>query len=208
MKKKIINFALITALFLLGYHKSFAQESNLKPNYFGLIPSVLIEPYDTIDAVEVNFFPFLYEFRIGEKNDIGFQVRPILNYRFFENQSGFSQIGGSLVVNKYFLDFFGGNHWLTPQLGIFYTYAYNRLDKIQAMTLGIEPGAYIKLSENFSLSVNLQPGVNYYPDKFSQDFVATESGLKGHFGVIFHLGYNFWSTQIIAIDEVAWVALF
>jgi hypothetical protein len=163
----------------------------LKPNYIGLIPSILAEPYDTIDAVEVNFLPLLYELRTGEKNNISFQVRPIMNYRFFESQSGFSQIGGSLVANTYFVNAFPDDFWLIPQFGIFYTYAYNRLDEIQTMTLGIEPGAYMKISDNFSLSVNLQPGINYYPDTFSQEFVGTDSGFKGHFGVIFHIGYNY-----------------
>lgn len=191
MKKITLNFTLATVLLLLVSYKCFAQEKYLKPNYLGLIPSFLIEPYDTINAVEVNFFPFLYEFRIGEQNNIGFQVRPIVNYRFLESQSGFSQIGGSLVANKYLTNVFQDDSWLIPQLGLFYTYAYNRLDKIHTMTLGIEPGAYMILSEDISLSVNLQPGINYYPDQFSQDFVDSESGFKGHFGVIVHIGYNF-----------------
>jgi len=177
-------------IFLLTTMAS-AQESDLESNYVGFIPSVLAEPYDTIDAVEVNFFPFLYEIRVGERNDISFQIRPILNYRFFGDQSGFSQLGGTLVANKYFLDLFDEDFWLKPQLSFFYTYAYNRLDKIQTMTLGIEPGAYMEISETFSLSVILQPGLNYYPDKFSQDFVNAKKGFKSHFGVFFHFGYNF-----------------
>jgi len=139
----------------------------------------------------VNFFPFLYEFRIGESNGVGFQIRPILNYRFFETQPGFSQIGGTIVANKYFLNLFDDDFWLKLQLGGYYTYAYNRLDKVQTMTLGIEPGAFMEISNHFSLSLNLQPGINYYPDEASQDFVDSESGFKGHFGVIFHIGYNF-----------------
>ncbi|MCK9451833.1 MAG: hypothetical protein M0Q90_09095 [Bacteroidales bacterium] len=188
--KKTNSLLLVIFLFLM-YGNLAAQHKSLRSNYVGLIPSFLVEPYDTINAIEVNFFPFLYEFRIGNENDIGFQIRPILNYRFLKDQDGFSQVGGTLVMNKYFLSVFDDDFWLKPQLGVFYTYAYNRLDEIQTMTLGIEPGAFMKISENFSLSVNLQPGVNYYPDKKSQDFVGTESGLKGHFGIIFHAGYNF-----------------
>lgn len=180
-----------TVLLLLVNKLSFAQEEPSTNNYVGLIPSVLVEPYDTIDAVEVNFFPFLYEFRTGERNDLGFQVRPILNYRFLENQSGFSQMGVSIVVNKYLLNMLDPNFWLKPQIAIFYTYAYNRLDKIQTMTLGIEPGVLMQISNHFSLSLSLQPGINYYPDNFSKDFVNADNGFKGHFGFIFHIGYNF-----------------
>ncbi|MEM8523355.1 MAG: hypothetical protein AAGG68_01870 [Bacteroidota bacterium] len=183
----------IPILFLLIFlnHKLLGQKENLRSNYVGLMPSILVEPYDTINAIEVNVLPFVYEFRIGEKNDIGIQLRPILNYRFFEEQSGFSQVGGSIVANKYFLKLLDDDFWLKPQMGVYYTYAYNQLDKIQAMTLGIEPGAYMIISNQFSLSVNLQPGINYYPDQFSKDFVTSESGFKPHFGVIFHAGYNF-----------------
>jgi hypothetical protein len=191
MIKKVLHLSFFTTLVLLLNHKSIAQENSLSDHYVGFIPSVLFEPYDTIDAVEVNLFPILYEFRTGKKNDFGFQVRPILSYRFYKAQPGISQIGGSLVANKYFLNMFEDDFWLKPQLGVFYTYAYNRLDKIHSMTLGIEPGAYMEISDFFSLSLNLQPGINYYPDTFSRNFVNSESGLKGHFGFIFHLGYNF-----------------
>lgn len=188
---KFLKLILLSTYILIWHGNVSAQNSPLKTNYIGLVPSVLVEPYDTIDAVEVNIFPFLYEFRIGENNDLGLQIRPIFNYRFLKTQSGFSQIGGTLVMNKYFLNVFEDNFWLKPQLGVYYTYAYNRLDRIQTMTLGIEPGVFMRMSENFSLSVNLQPGINYYPDKISQNFVNSESGFKGHFGLIFHIGYNF-----------------
>ncbi len=191
MKKIFLCFTITTILFFVNEETGLAQEDFLSTKYAGFIPSFLVEPYDTINAVETNLFPFLYEFRTGEKNDIGFQIRPILNYRFFELQSGFSQIGGTLLVNKYFMNVFAVDSWIKPQLGVYYTYAYNRLDKIQTMTLGIEPGTYMEISDHFSLSLNLQPGINYYPDDASQAFVETESGFKGHFGVIFHIGYNF-----------------
>ena len=169
----------------------FAQEKPLKPNYLGIIPAFLMEPYDTIDALEVNLFPLLYEARIGKRNDFSFQFRPILNYRFLENRSGFSQIGGTVVANRYFLNMFAEDFWLKPTLGVYYTYAYNRLDKIQTMTLGIEPGAFMQISDTFSMSVFLQPGINYFPDEASREYVETESGFKSHFGVFFHVGYNF-----------------
>lgn len=168
-----------------------AQEINLADHYIGLMPSVLVEPYDTVDAIEVNFFPFLYERRFGEENDKSFQIRPVINYRFLEGQNGFSQMGGTALFNKYFLGVFEEDFWLKPQLGVYYTYTYNRLDKIQAMTLGLEPGAFMRVSKNFTLSLNVQPGINYYPDSFSKNFVETESGFKAHFGVIFHIGFNF-----------------
>ncbi|ADR21094.1 hypothetical protein MATR_12760 [Marivirga tractuosa] len=191
MKKNYLKFAVGLIVFFLSQTNVTAQDKALQNNYIGLLPAILVEPYDTVDAVEVNFIPIVYEFRIKERNDLGFQVRPLLNYRFLEDRSGFSQVGGTLVMNKYFLNLFDDEFWLKPQLGVYYTYAYNLLDKIQSMTLGIEPGVFMEINDDFSMSLNLQPGINYYPDQFSQDFVKTESGFKGHFGIIFHIGYNF-----------------
>lgn len=191
MSKQFLCNAVAVAMILMLHVQVKAQEKPLSSNYVGFVPSVLIEPYDTINAIEVNFLPLLYEFRMGEKKDVGLQLRPILNYRFFETKSGFSQMGVSVVANKYFLNWFGDDFWLVPMLGVYCTYAYNRLDNIQTMTLGIEPGAFMRISNHFSMSVNLQPGLNYYPDEFSKAFVDSESGLKGHFGFVFHIGYNF-----------------
>jgi hypothetical protein len=191
MKRTILSLTLLFVLLWLGNEHTTAQENTLRANYVGFMPAVLAEPYDTIDAIEINILPFLYEHRFGVQNSISIQLRPIVNYRFYKPRPGISQIGGTIAFNKYFLRLFSDDFWLKPQLGGYYTYAYNRLDEIHTMTLGIEPGAFMPISDRFSLSVILQPGINYYPDEFSQDFVETESGFKSHFGVFVHVGYNF-----------------
>ncbi|GAB4378758.1 MAG: hypothetical protein Kow0075_09000 [Salibacteraceae bacterium] len=181
------------AIFLVILFSSslFAQEIRLSRQYVGFLPSVLIEPYDTINAVEINTLPFVYEFRWGSQNSKGVQLRPIVNYRLFKNSSGISHVGGTILMNWYLLKMVEDEFWLKPQLGSFYTYSYNRLEKVQTMTLGIELGAFVIISNQFSLALNVQPGLNYYPDQFSKDFVEEERGFKPHFGFIFHLGYNF-----------------
>lgn len=166
-----------------------AQESDYKSNYIGIQPSVLIEPYDSINAIELNIVPLVYEYKIS--NGLGLQLRPIINYRFFKTQSGISQTGATVLLNKNFHSLFGQNFWLSPQVAMFYTYTYNQIDKIQTMTLGLEPGVLMKISNSFSLSLNVQPGINYYPDRFSQKFVGAKNGFKSHFGIIFHFGYSF-----------------
>jgi hypothetical protein len=191
IQKRTIVFGIVVALLTAGSAIVAAAESNLKDHYVGLIPAFLAEPYDDIRAIEVNFAPFLYEVRIGEANDIGFQFRPILNYRFYRDQSGFSQIGGTVVANKYWLNVGGEDPWVIPHLGLYYTYAYNRLDEIQTMTGGIETGGLVYLGNDFSLTLTLQPGINYYPDERSRAFVDAPNGFKGHFGLFVHVGYNF-----------------
>ncbi len=169
----------------------FAQNEPLNKQYIGFLPSVLLEPYDTVNAVEINTLPFIYELRWGDQNATGIQLRPIANYRFLKNGSGLSHLGGTVLVNWYLLNLFEDNLSLTPKLSPYFSYTYNRLDKVQTMTLGAEMGILIFISHHFSITTNLQPGINYYPDPFSRDFVETKSGFKSHFGLIFHIGYNF-----------------
>ncbi len=181
----------VLIVLMLAASTILAQETTLKNNYIGVLPSFLFEPYDTIDALETNFIPLVYELRVGERNGIGLQLRTIANYRFYKEAPGFSQIGATMIVNKYLQNLFEDGFWLKPYVGGYYTYTYNRLDKIKTMTLGIQPGVYTEISQNMTISLELQPGINYYPDSYSQEFVETESGFKSHFGVIFHIGYNF-----------------
>ncbi|CAN5411640.1 hypothetical protein BH10BAC1_BH10BAC1_13190 [soil metagenome] len=181
---------LIIFVLILLCNKMFAQENYLKSNYLGFLPSVLDEPYDTIKALEINIFPFVYEYRYSKTNDLGIQIRPMINYRALKNNAGISHLGGTILLNKYFLNVFDEKFWIKPQLGFFFTYTYNKIDKVQTMILGCEPGAYLKFSSKLSMSLNIQPGIDYFPDQNSKDFVKSNNGFKPHFGLIFHIGYN------------------
>lgn len=183
---------LLVALFGLGASAASAQTPVQDyRHYLGLQPSFLLEPYDTINALEVNIIPFAYEYRFSEQ--WGVQLRPIANYRFYEFGPGISQVGAGLFVNRYLLSLFEDVEWLVPSAGAFSTYTYNRLDLIHTLTLGAEVGAMFVFGENFTLNVNLQPGINYYPTQFSRDFVGSPSGWLSHFGVIVHFGYHLGS---------------
>lgn len=184
-----IKVALFTLLFISLSRMVVGQGKDFRSHYLGIMPSVLAEPYDTLKAIEINVVPLVYEYRLNQ--GIGLQVRPVVNYRFNEISHGISQTGGTVLINKYFLKVFKEDFWLVPELAFFYTFTYNQLDKIHTMTAGVEGGVFMKLKKNFSLSLNLQPGINYYPNQFSRDFVKSESGFKSHFGVIVHVGYNF-----------------
>lgn len=183
----------VSLFFLIAGGYIFSQNISYSPHYIGILPSVLLEPYDTVDAIEINIIPFVYEYRFSRK--IALQARPIVNYRILESNYGISQTGGSLLLNYYFYSFLGNYFWLTPQNALLYTYAYNQLDTIHTMTLGIEPGCRMKVSDSISVSVNLQGGINYYPDSFSRAFVRAAHGLKPHFGIIAHIGLNIPEAQ-------------
>ncbi|WP_416864777.1 MAG: hypothetical protein ACMVP2_19810 [Imperialibacter sp.] len=189
--KYFLCVLLLISIILSFPNVLLGQGKPLSTQYVGFLPSVLLEPYDTVNAVEANVLPLVYEFRWGKQNEKSVQVRPIINYRFLKNNSGISHLGGTLVTNRYLVNMFREGFWLKPQLGGYYTHSYNRLDKVQTMTLGIELGAFMILSNRFSFSMNLQPGINYYPDPFSRSFADAKNGFKPHFGFIFHVGYNF-----------------
>lgn len=174
--------------FLLATQMVSAQNVMSKRHYIGLQPSFLAEPYDTIKALEVNIVPINYEYRF--ENHFSLQVRSIVNYRFYKPAPGISQTGLTLVAHKYFPEWMKEDFWLTPSIGGFSTYTYNQLDLINTLTVGAEAGVIFSFGQLISLSVVLQPGINYYPDQYSKDFVQSPAGFKSHFGLIFHAGIN------------------
>lgn len=176
-------------LFLWGYQNCKGQNVMYKHHYIGLQPSFLAEPYDTIDALEVNVVPINYEYRFD--NHFALQLRSIVNYRFYKPAPGISQTGFTFLAHKYFPEWLKEDFWLTPSIGGFTTYTYNQLDFINTMTVGLEAGVIFSFGKLISLSTTLQPGINYYPDQYSKDFVQSPSGFKSHFGVIVHAGFNF-----------------
>lgn len=183
-------------LFLfLVFSSSFCLNSQVqnvlqKSNYVGILPSFLAEPYDTIDALEINVFPLVYERRFKEK--WGIQLRPIINYRIYKPHPGISHIGGTLLVNRYVPELIKkDDFWITPNIGAYFSYTYNKIESVNTLILGLEPGVLMRLSERFSLNLALQPGIDYFPDDHSRNFVNSSSGFKAHFGFIFHVGYNF-----------------
>lgn len=186
-KNKIaLLFSFVMSLF--SFDIASAQDTN-HTHYLGISPSILAEPYDKVDAIEINTFPFVYEFRLSD--DLGIQFRSTMNYRFSKVNAGISHTGGTIVLNKYFWSLMGNDFWITPQIAVFSTYAYNQIDKTKTTTFGIELGAFMKLADQISMNINLQPGINYYPDTYSREFVNAKDGFKPHFGIVFHIGYHF-----------------
>lgn len=167
-----------------------AQNILGKSNYIGILPSVLKEPYDKIDAIEVNVFPLVYERRIKDK--WGTQLRPMINYRIYKPHPGISHLGGTVMVNRYLPSLFKKeDFWIVPNIGAYFSYTYNKIDLVNTLILGLEPGVLMKLSSRFSLNLAIQPGIDYFPDEYSRNFVNSSNGFKPHFGFIFHIGYNF-----------------
>ena len=180
----------LLGLFALLAFRGFAQDTPSDfSHYLGLQPAFLLEPYDTINALEVNVIPFVYEYRGAGL--WAFQVRPIANYRFYKPAPGISQVGAGLFATRYLPGVLSGIDWLTPILAGYSTYTYNQLDLIHTLTIGAEAGVMMIITPTFTLNVNLQPGINYYPTEYSRQFAGAETGFLSHFGVIVHFGYRF-----------------
>lgn len=86
---------------------------------------------------------------------------------------------------------FWSNPTVVPVLGALVSYAFNRLDRVHTFVAGAEVGVLLALGSRFSLTLALQPGLDYFPDAYSRQFVGAPSGLLPHFGVTVHVGYNF-----------------
>lgn len=178
----------LTILFSILTVFSFSQEDQRK-NYIGIMPSFLKEPYDTIDALEVNIVPLTFQRKFKETWD--FELRSMVNYRIFERDNGVSQVGGTIMANKYFVGLFGEEAIVIPKIGIYNSTTTNLKDKIQTLTFGLEPGVNFRFSQLVSMTISAQPGINWYPNKYSQNFAGAKSGFLFHFGLMFQAGIHF-----------------
>jgi len=184
MKQRIWGILVLVISFTVH-----AQEETVK-HYFGILPSVLAEPYDSLKALDINCAPFVLEIR--SKHAIGIQFRPMINYRCYKPQAGIAHLGGTLFINKYLITVFGEKHpKLIPCIGLFFTGTYNRIDRVITLIMGMETGLNIAFSTRFSLTCSFQPGIDYFPNPHSRIIAGTSNGFKPHFGVILHAGYHF-----------------
>jgi hypothetical protein len=153
--------------------------------YFGIFPSILAEPepYDYLDAIEVNLLPFVFEYRPLDR--LGIQARPIANLRLIAGQQPVvSHVGGTVAVPWYRSTPWSGSHGAFVTAGPFTSYTYNLQDGISTVIVGGEIGTAVYLDPGFSLNFSLQPGINWYPRPLQGQY-----SFLPHIGLIIHFGW-------------------
>ena len=177
--KKLIAFLTLASLLFANSYKS-------GDTYIGLAPAFLNEPYDSVDALEVNALPITYEYYFSDNS--GLHLRPIINLRFINNQATtISHIGSTIGYNFYFPM---SESWVWIA-GVMSTYTYNLQDIQTVITTGGELGGLVDFEDGFLLRFTLQPGINYYPDQRSRDLAGATTGFLPHFGFIVDFGWAF-----------------
>ena len=145
----------------------------------GVAPSVLAEPYDDVNALEVGIVPLDVGWRLGPRWFL--EARPILNLRLLKDTPrSISHVGGLLVLQREVP--VGEQGWALIG-GPMVTLARQRLFEETTLTLGGELGVQAR-SGDFWLALSAQPGVNLYLDTPVEDRT-----ILGHFGVAFRLGW-------------------
>lgn len=146
--------------------------------YVGVTPSVLFEPYDDVDALELGILPLDVAWRIAPAWTL--EARPIVNLRLLpDHPLAISHLGLSLAVQRWLAL---GDGWSLLG-GPFTTATRQRLFEETTLTLGLEGGAEARWGR-LALAVSLQPGVNVYLDT-----PVPDRALLGHLGVIVRLGW-------------------
>lgn len=163
--------------------------------YLGIFPSVLFEPDDEYDAVEVNLLPVTLGWR--PVTNVGLELRPMMTLRLLEDQRQLTRVGGTLATHRYFARELLPS-WVSLLVGPFISFTRSDIDRESVLILGGELGAAFFFSERFSLTFAVQPGMDYFLDTP----VRGREWLP-HFGLVLHFGWTFGGTGAEGNEQAA-----
>ena len=106
-----------------------------QPVYWGVFPSVLVEPYDDVEALEVNLIPLILGFELSP--GLRLEVRPLVDLQLLEGRSpALSHLGGTFALTKTFL---GESPRVSWHLGGFLSANVNAIDGGVVVISGSSP---------------------------------------------------------------------
>ncbi|MEI8095792.1 MAG: hypothetical protein WCG80_16400 [Spirochaetales bacterium] len=157
-----------------------------QPVYWGVLPSVLVEPYDDVEALEVNLIPLILGFELSP--GLRLEVRPLVDLQLLEGRSpALSHLGGTFALTK---TFFGESPGVSWHLGRFFSANVNAIDGGVVVISGVEPGVTWTADDQFSLTLSPQPGVDWFLRPG-----AGQAPLLPHLGLVVHFGWTTGETN-------------
>lgn len=172
--------AILLLLTVLTVHTVFGQDDN-RLNFFGINPSVTVEPYYESGELDINVFPIVYQRSITNRLDL--RLASTVNYGIRNENDNFSHIGLE-VGTPIFLKKKEDRAEISKGFFIAPILSMSRNNEANHTNIGtwIEPGYNILFENNFALSIGLQIGGTH----FVYDGSANTWG--NHFGVIVVFG--------------------
>lgn len=180
MKMKKVFIGIFLSLLALGLR---AQETKAI-HFFGLTPSLTVEPYYEKGEFDLNVFPLIYATPIT--NWMDFRFASILNLGFRENSTRISHYGLQLALPIHFKAKEDKN---TPSKGLFIAPGIgatrNPLELHSNFGIWAEPGYHLLVDEKNSISISF--GLQFGATHFWYD--NGESKWGNHFGVKIFVGF-------------------
>ena len=175
LQKSIINVSLKTGLccyycgvirkitfimFLTGT-SGFVFGQYSKPIFIGIQPAITVEPFYAEGELDVNVFPVVAEFPVGQQIDL--RIVPILNYHIGGEENGVSDVGSYFVLPVFITQREEGEalphgFYIGPVLGL----GRNLINDHFTTTLAVEPGYLFKAEKSFTIALGLQLGGSHF----------------------------------------------
>jgi len=167
-------------LTVLTINSVFGQDGK-RLNFFGINPSVTVEPYYNSGELDINVLPIVYQRSFTNRLDV--RLTSILNYGIRNGNDRFSHFGIEFGTPIFFkkkedrLELSKG-FFVVPILSL------TRNNEANHTNIGtwIEPGYNFLFENEFALSLGLQIGGTYFYNDSSANTWGNHFGIKVIFG--------------------------
>lgn len=158
----------------------FSQKEK-SPNYFGINPSITVEPFYQKGELDINILPVVYQKPLNLRCD--FRINPILNLGIRTGHDKISHFGFEAALPL----FFKKKEEKTECSNGFYaapvfSLTRNNLEIHNNLGLWLEPGYHLLFKNQVALSFGLQAGTTYFMYKVGNNEWKNHFGFKFVFG--------------------------
>jgi len=182
---KFKQFTIVTIfLFIICAGNVSGQKNSV---FFGIQPSITVEPFYEEGEFDVNLLPLVYERPVSQR--VNLRLLPTVNYHFGGENNGFSDIGFysvlPIIISKIEPnEKLPYGFYIGPVLG----FGRNLLNDHYTTTIAIETGYLFPTEKSFTISLGGQIGGSYFNyDSESNKWVF-------HWGI--KVSFGFWLNRI------------
>lgn len=180
MKNKVLVYFL-TLLSILFHQTITSAQENKTATFWGLTPSITVEPFYEKGELDINIFPIVYQKTITNRVDL--RIASIVNYGVRNENSKLSHLGAQVSFPIHFPK---KEEKSIPSKGFYAAPGFgatrNLIEKHNNFGVWIEPGYNLQISPKYSISFGAQFGATH----FWYDNGDTKLG--NHFGIKIVIG--------------------
>ncbi len=167
---------IVLLLTVLTVNSVFGQNEK-RLNYFGINPSVTVEPFYDKGELDISIFPLVYQKTLTKKLDIRFTS--ILNLGIRNNGNEISHFGFEAGLPIFYKQKETKNEiskgfFVAPILSL----TRNRIEEHNNIGIWVEPGYNLLFDNNFAMTFGLQVGGTYFAYDNGQNKWGNHFGVK------------------------------